>query len=104
MKVKNTVLVNLKGEPIKQAQPGGQEEKVLTVADALVDVALAPPPPGQPYAPQQTAERLRFAKSAVDTKVDDEFEVPTSLVQELDRDVARFYPVVVAGAIHELLK
>lgn len=100
MKIKNVALVNLKGETIKQAGT----EKVTLVSDVLVDVALAPPPPGQNYAPATAAERLKFAKEIVDTEIGAEFEVPTSLATVLDADVARYYPVVIAGAIHELLK
>lgn len=104
MKIKNVALTNLRGEVIKQAAAPGADEVVLTVATVLTDVALAPPPPGQSYQPSRAAERFKFAQAIVNTAIDEEFEVPAALVQDLDNDVARFYPVVVSGYIHELLK
>lgn len=100
MKVKNVALVDLKGKPLKLSGTGTD----TLVSDILADVACAPPPAGQSYQPGVAAERLKFARSVVAALPGDEIDVPTEMAAQLDQDVARHYPVIVSGQIHELLK
>jgi hypothetical protein len=106
MKVKNIALVNLKGETLRQSSnppgfPPNDNDPVILVSDVLANVALAPQ---QGMTPERAFERYKFGVSVVNAQVGDELDVPSTLVDELNRATAATQAILVAGQIHELLK
>lgn len=109
MKITNAVLKTLKGDALQQSSrppgmPPAEDDPVMLISDVLSNAALAPAEQGRPYEPSKTAARYQLAVSLFGKKEGDELDVPADIAVELDRDIARFYPVIVAGQLHLLLK
>lgn len=109
MQIKNAVLLNIKGDPMKQSSnppgfPAKDTDPVLLISDVLLNAALSPAAQ-TPYEPAKATARYKFALTLNDVKEGDDLEVPAELAIELDRDVSRVYNnVMIAGQMHELLK
>jgi hypothetical protein len=111
MKITNATLKKLDGvDPIQNSSnPPGYEPKtddpVLLISDVVSNVCMAPVQQGHaPYDPSKAAARYKLAVATFNLAEGAEFEVPAEMVVELDRDIARCYPIIVAGQMHLLLK
>ena len=110
MKITNAALKKLDGTDLQNSSnPPGYEPKtddpVLLASDVISNVCMAPVQQGMaPYDPSKAAKRYQLAIETFNKKAGDEFDVPADLVVELDRDIARCYPVIVSGQMHLLLK
>lgn len=109
MQITNTVLKTLEGDDLKNSSnppgaPPKDSDPVLMVSDVLSNICLYPAPQGQPYEPAKAAARYELAVSVFGKKEGEFLEVPSDMCVELDRDIARYYPVLVAGQMHRLLK
>jgi hypothetical protein len=109
MKIINDTLKTLEGKDLQNSStpPGAPPlagDPALLISDVLTNTCLAPAAPGQPYTPKASARRYELAVSLFGKGVGDEIEVPAELAVELDNDIARFYPVIVSGQMHKLLK
>lgn len=103
MKVKNVVLVDLKGEPLK-INPNKESER-LTLAECLQAAALAQPANPQDHRDHKTvAKRYVFAMEMEKLMTDEEFDLDYDFYMTLRPDLMRIWTVVVAGQVMTLVE
>jgi hypothetical protein len=107
MKVQNSVLLDLEGEPLKQSLPGlpvTDEAPPLTLADVVTSVLLSRHQGQSPLSPAQNVTRWKLAKALADVAVDSDFVLPNELVPEIQQGLTMLYGPIVAGQAIDLLE
>lgn len=103
MQVKNVVLCDLKGEPLK-INPNKESER-LTVAECLQAAALAQPVNPQDHRDAKNVlKRYMFAMEMEKLSVDEMFELDLDFYMSLRPDLMRIWTVVVAGQVMQLVE
>lgn len=103
MKIVNRELLDMEGNPIMSG------DVTMTVANVLMNCALAQPPASPQGVPQEvpsskeSAERYELAVMLGKTGVNESFDLTLDQIAMLDKDLRRIYSTIVAGQILSIL-
>ena len=104
MKIVNKALTDMDGEPLKSG------DIAMTVANILMNVALAPPQsedptkPPKPLKPEESMTRYELARMLHGVALNESFDVPVEQVARLQKDMGFMYAPLVAGQVNSIIE
>lgn len=98
MKLKNSVLKDLLGKPLKQnPMDTSLNGPAMTVASVLVNCCILPAAENLPRTEEGVLQRYDEAMRLTKIEPDAEFEIDDEILTALRADMLRHYPVLTAG-------